>query len=309
MNPGGYPRLNERMKTLRACTLLMLTAIIWGFAMAAQQKISQVLGPFTCNAMRFLIAAATLFPFMVLQNKKNRTPVGKTDLLSGLTVGIVIFAAAFCQQAGVGETGAGKAGFITALYVVLVPLVGGLLFRHKTPLSTWLSLLIALPGLYLLCIPRGESFTLSRGDLWMLTGALFWALHILTTDLFVSRTTALKLCVIQFIVSAVLNFLCALIFEEISLPDIGKVILPLLYCGMASNGLGYLFQTLGQRHAKPAHAALILSLECVFCLVAGALLLQERMSLEGYIGSAMMLTAVLLSQLGMLKNAPPAERS
>ena len=303
------PPLNDRMKTLRACSLLMLTAIIWGFAMAAQQKISQYLGPFTCNALRFLIASMTLFPFMILQNKKTAAPVRKNDLAAGLTVGVVIFAAAFCQQAGVGETGAGKAGFITALYVVLVPLVGGVLFRHKTALSTWLSLLIALPGLYLLCIPKGESFTLTRGDAWMLTGALFWAMHILTTDLFVNRTTALKLCVIQFSVAAVLNFLCALIFEELILSDILKVILPLLYCGMASNGLGYLFQTLGQKHAKPAHAALILSLECVFCLVAGALLLQERMSLQGYIGSALMLIAVLLSQLGMLKNTPQPERS
>ena len=295
--------MNEQRKTLRACGALLLTAIIWGFAFVAQDKMAQHLGPFTCNALRFVVGTLTLLPFMLKESKKMHTPVEKSDVRAGLTVGVILFFAAFCQQAGVTDTGAGKAGFITALYVVLVPLAGALIFRQKTHLSTWLALLIALPGLYLLCIPRGESFTLARGDLWMLLGALLWAFHILSTDYFAGRTTALKLCVIQFAVSALLNAVCALLFETCTLADILSAALAVLYCGAVSNGVGYFLQTVGQKHAKPAHAALILCLESVFSAIGGALLLHERMSMQGYIGCAMMLTAVILSQLGMLKTA------
>lgn len=299
--------MTEQMKTLRACLLLLLTAVVWGFAMAAQQQASQYLEPFTCNALRFLVGALTLMPFMIRQNKKDNTPLQKSDIRAGLIVATALFTAALCQQAGVGETGAGKAGFITALYVVLVPLVGGLLFKQKTPLSTWLALLIALPGLYLLCIPKGESFTLAAGDILMLAGAFFWAFHILFTGRFANRTSALKLCVVQFSAAAVLNFIFALIFEEISLQNIWYALLPILYCGAASNGLGYFLQTVGQKDAKPAHAALILSLESVFSVIGGALFMQERMSMQGYIGCLLMLIAVILSQLGMLAKTPDAK--
>ena len=296
--------MTERMKTLRACALLMLTAIIWGFAMAAQQKAAQYLGPFTCNALRFLVGALTLLPFMLRQNQKNNTPLSKSDVRFGLIVAIFLFSAALCQQTGVSETGAGKAGFITALYVVLVPLIGALIFRQKTSLSTWLALLIALPGLYLLCIPKGESFTLASGDLWMLAGSVLWALHILFTGKYANRTTALKLCTVQFSAAAILNFLFAIVLEEISLQNIWYALLPILYCGAASNGLGYFLQTVGQKDAKPAHAALILSLESVFSVIGGALFMHERMSAQGYIGCLLMLIAVMLSQWGMLKDTP-----
>lgn len=295
--------MNEQRKTLRACGALLLTAIIWGFAFVAQDNIAKHLGPFTCNALRFVVGTLVLLPFMLKENKKINAPVKKSDLRAGVIVGGVLFFAAFCQQAGMQDTGAGKAGFITALYVVLVPLVGALVFKQKTRLSTWLALLIALPGLYLLCIPRGESFTLAKGDLWMLLGALMWAFHILTTDYFAVRTTALKLCVLQFAVSAALNAVCALLFEQFTLAAIGAAALSVLYCGAMSNGVGYFLQTVGQKHAKPAHAALILCLESVFSAIGGALLLHERMSLQGYIGCLMMLFAVILSQLGMLKSA------
>ena len=295
--------MTERNKTLRACGALLLTAIIWGAAFAAQQKMSEHLDPFTCNALRFLIATMSVYPFMRKENKQKNTPVNKMDMGAGVLVGVILFLAAFFQQAGVREAGAGKAGFVTALYVVLVPLVGAIMFRQKTHPSTWLALAIALPGLYLLCIPAGERFSLAASDLWLISGALMWAFHILFTDLYARRTTALKLCVIQFAVSCVMNLVCALIFEEISFQAIWPALFAILYCGVASNGIGYFLQTVGQMHAKPAHAALILSLESVFSVLSGALLLGERMSKQGYLGCGLMLLAVLLSQFGMLKQS------
>lgn len=295
--------MNDRQKTLRACGALLLTAIIWGVAFSAQQKMSEHLDPFTCNALRFIVATMAMLPFMCRENKRHKTPVNKTDAGAGALVGAILFLAAFCQQAGVKEAGAGKAGFVTALYVVLVPLLGALLFRQKTRLSTWLALVIALPGLYLLCIPLGERFVIETCDLWLIIGAVMWAFHILCTDRFAHRTTALKLCVIQFAVSGVLNLICAVIFEDISLHSVYLALLPILYCGIFSNGVGYYLQTVGQMHAKPAHAALILSLESVFSVLGGVVLLGERMSVQGYIGCALMLLAVLLSQLGMLKQS------
>ena len=295
--------MNDRQKTLRACGALLLTAIIWGVAFSAQQKMSEHLGPFTCNALRFIVATTAMLPFMHRENRQKKTPVNQADAGAGMLVGAILFLAAFCQQAGVKEAGAGKAGFVTALYVVLVPLLGALLFRQRTRLSTWLALVIALPGLYLLCIPLGERFVIETCDLWLIVGALMWAFHILCTDRFAHRTTALKLCVIQFAVASVLNLLCAVIFEEISLHRILPALLPILYCGIFSNGVGYYLQTVGQMHAKPAHAALILSLESVFSVLGGAVLLGERMSVQGYIGCALMLLAVLLSQFGMLKQS------
>ena len=293
----------ERQKTLRACGALLLTAIIWGAAFAAQQKMSEYLDPFTCNGLRFLIATMSVYPFMRKENKQKNTPVSKMDVGAGVLIGVILFLAAFCQQAGVREAGAGKAGFVTALYVVLVPLVGALLFRQKTRPSTWLALAIALPGLYLLCIPLGEKFSLAASDLWLIGGALMWAFHILYTDIYARRTTALKLCVIQFAVASALNLVCALLFEDISLHAVIPAMWAILYCGIMSNGVGYYLQTVGQMHAKPAHAALILSLESVFSVLSGALLLGERMSTQGYLGCGLMLLAVLLSQFGMLKQS------
>ncbi len=286
-------------KEIRSMLLLLLTAAIWGFAMAFQREGSRYLPPFSFNACRFLLGGAAMLPLMLRENKHRASPLKQSDLLPGVALGAILFLASLLQQAGVSGAGAGKAGFLTALYVVLVPVMG-LLAGKKTGLFTWLALGIALPALYLLCVPQGEKFTLAPWDGLLLLGAVFWALHILCTDQFVRRVSPLKLCLIQFFSGAALNFLCAALFEAFTPENLRHALIPVLYCGLLSTGLGYLLQTLGQAGCRPAPAALILSLESVFCVVAGAVMLAERMSGREYAGCALMLFAVILAQGGAL---------
>ncbi|MBR3740479.1 MAG: DMT family transporter [Clostridia bacterium] len=293
--------MNEKpMKNeLRSAGLLFLTAAIWGFAMAAQREGSRYLQPFTFNACRFTLGALILLPLMLRENRRDPVPFTGRQTVSGGLLGVILFIASLLQQSGVGEAGAGKAGFLTALYVVLVPVLGVFLGK-KTRITTWLALLLALPALYLLCVPRDEAFSLAPWDGLLLAGAFFWASHILATDHFVKSIPALRLCVIQFVFGAVMNWLCALAFETVTGENLLHALVPVVYCGVMSTGVGYLCQTLGQKGTRPAVAALILSLESVFCVIAGALLLGERMDGRGYAGCALMLAAVLLAQLGAL---------
>ena len=286
-------------KELRSILLLFITAAIWGFAMAFQREGSRYLTPFTFNACRFLMGGVALLPLMLRENRRQGSPLSRKDLLPGLILGCVLFLASLLQQMGVGQAGAGKAGFLTALYVVLVPLLA-LCAGRKTGLFTWLAPLIALPALYLLCVPRGESLSLAPSDGFLLLGAVFWALHILLTDHFVKKHAALKLCCIQFFFGTLLNAVCAALFESVAAENLLYALTPILYCGVMSTGVGYLLQTLGQKGCRPAAAALIMSLESVFCVIAGAVMLGESMDARGYLGCALMLAAVVLAQGGQL---------
>lgn len=295
-------------KRIRAAGMLFLTTVIWGFAMAAQQQGSQFFGPFAFNGCRFILGGLAMLPLMLTEHKKEirlsgqkRPLLKKREMLCGSATGAVLFIASLLQQAGVGDAGAGKSGFLTALYVVLVPVMGVFL-KKKTGLFTWLSLALALPALYLLCIKKGESFALAPHDSLVLLGAFFWAGHILVTDHFVATVSPLRLCTVQFLAGAILNILFALIFERnsLTLTNLSGALLPVCYCGVMSTGVGYLFQTMGQKDCPPAFAALILSLESVFCVIAGALLLHEKMDARGYIGCGLMLLSVLLAQSGDL---------
>ena len=286
-------------KELRSAGLLFLTAAIWGFAMAAQREGSRYLEPFTFNACRFTLGALALLPLTLRENRREKAPFTKRQAAAGAVLIVILFFASLIQQSGVGEAGAGKAGFLTALYVVLVPVLGAFLGK-KTRITTWLALLLAIPALYLLCVPRDETFSLAAPDALLLAGAFFWAAHILATDHFIRFVPALRLCAVQFVCGAVMNWLCAFLFEKVAWENILHALVPVMYCGVLSTGVGYLCQTLGQKGARPAVAALILSLESVFCVIAGAILLGERMDGRGYAGCTLMLAAVLLAQLGSL---------
>ncbi len=289
-------------KQLRSSLLLLLTAAIWGFAMAAQRAGSEHLSPITFNALRTTMAFVCLLPLYLYQEKKHPVPFGKRDMKAGCIVGTILFIAALLQQIGVSGaegTDAGKAGFITALYVVLVPVLG-VFAGKKTGLITWLSLLLAIPALYLLCMTEGSAFTLAPSDASLLVGAVFWALHILVTDHYVVTVPALRLCVIQFFVGMVLNWACAFMMEDMARQDVLGGLWAVAYCGILSTGVGYTLQTLGQKDCHPALAALILCLESVFCVIAGALMLGEEMTAWGYLGCVLMLGAVVLAQGGTL---------
>ena len=294
-------------KEWKAVGMLFLTAVIWGFAMAAQRHGSQYLSPFSFNACRFLIGGLALLPLTWREHRASisagqapRPLLTKKEWLAGAAAGMVLFIASFLQQMGVGDAGAGKAGFLTALYVVLVPVLGVFL-KKKTALSTWAALVLALPALYLLCIKKGESFALAPHDALVLLGSFFWAGHILITDHFVRDISPLKLCTAQFLIGALPNVVCAACFEQFSFDNLLHALWAVCYCGLLSTGLGYVLQSFGQRHCRPAYAALILSLESVFCVIAGALLLEEKMDSRGYLGCLLMLAAVLLAQAGDLR--------
>lgn len=300
-------------KQLRSSLLLLLTAAIWGFAMPAQRAGSEHLSPMTFNALRTVLGCIAMLPLLIHSEKKNPAPFRKKDVLAGIATGVVLFIAAYLQQAGVSVapqmaegveavengTDAGKAGFITALYVVLVPVLG-VFIRKKTGIFTWLALLLAIPALYLLCMEPGKAFSLAASDAMLLVGAVFWALHILVTDYFVQSVQPLRLCVIQFAVGAVLNGIFALLTEDMSQQNVLGGLWAVAYCGILSTGVGYTLQTIGQKECHPAVAALILCLESVFCVIGGALMLGETMGMEGYIGCVLMLAAVVLAQGGVL---------
>ena len=284
---------------LRCAFLLFLTAAIWGFAMAFQREASRYLQPFTFNAARYTVGIVSLLPLMAREIRiTGKTWTGK-DMLKGAIQGAALFLASFLQQSAVGDAGAGKAGFLTALYVVMVPVLG-VFIGKRTQMTTWLALALALPALYLLCVPAGEQFSLAPSDSILLFSSVVWAVQILCMDHFVQTVSPLKLCTMQFLTAALLNWLCAFLFEQPSWDHLQQALLPIAYCGVMSTGVGYLFQAIGQKGCRPAYAALIMSLESVFCVIAGAVMLGERMNSRGYIGCALMLAAVLLAQTGGL---------
>ncbi|MGM0396810.1 MAG: DMT family transporter, partial [Bacillota bacterium] len=211
----------------------------------------------------------------------------------GAIAGSILFTAAALQQVGLIYTTAGKAGFITSLYIVLVPILG-LFIKQKSNGYIWVGAVVAAIGLYFLSI--NEDLTIQFGDLLQIIGAFFWAAHILVIGSFASKINALKLSSAQFAVCSALSLIVALIFEEIKMANIISAAVPILYGGVMSVGIAYTLQVVAQRHAKPSHAAIALSMEAVFAALGGALLLNEVMSLRGYFGALLMLAGMLISQ-------------
>lgn len=282
---------------MKADFLLLLTAAIWGFAFVAQALGNTHMGPFTFNAIRFMLGAAALTPLWLWQRKqKESLPLipDKQHFLPILLTGLVLFAGASCQQIGLLGTTAGKGGFITGLYVVLVPLLA-LTWGGKTHPANWLGALLATAGLYLLSVKRG--LTISPYDLILLAGAFIWAGHVHLIDRFAERVGAIRLSILQFTICGLLSGSAALIFESVDLQGVAAGILPILYGGFLSVGAAYTLQTVAQRRAEPAHAAIILSLEGAFAALGGWIVLDEVLSKRDMVGCALMFAGMLASQL------------
>lgn len=284
---------------LKSNIFLFLAATIWGFAFVAQRVGAKYLGAFTFNGVRFAIGSLSLIPLIIyFKRNKKETDIKKRnnwyDLKAGAIAGCVLFLASSLQQIGIYETTAGKAAFITGLYIVLVPILGIFLKQH-TKMNTWIGAVLAVGGLYFLSV--NESFSISRGDFLEIVGAIFWAIHILLIDNFAKKVDAIKLSFIQFATCSILSISIALITENITIYGMTQAIIPLLYGGVCSVGIAYTLQAVGQKHAKPSHAAIILSLESVFACIGGILLLNEILSLRGFLGCALMLGGMLLSQI------------
>lgn len=299
---------------LKSDLLFLLSAIIWGFAFVAQRMGMDHVGPFTFNGIRFLLGAMVLVPFIYRsRNAQSRkldhgNPFhGNRLLLYGGLAGLAIFAGASFQQVGLVYTTAGKAGFITGLYVVIVPIMG-LLWGQRTTAGTWGGACMAAVGMYLLSV--NEDFSISFGDLLELLGAVLWACHIHLIGWLSPKTDSLQLAFVQFLVCAVASLLVAVAIETTSFAAITAAALPIIYGGALSVGVAYTLQVVAQRHAHPAHAAILLSLEAVFAALGGWLVLGELMSGRGMLGCVLMFTGMLVSQLyGLVVKSEPRPRS
>lgn len=281
--------------------LLLLTALIWGSAFVAQSVGMDYIGPFTFNCVRSVLGGIVLMPviwIMGRQKKNDHNDKSDTDyktlLTGGICCGIALAAASSLQQIGLVYTSAGKAGFITALYIVIVPVMG-LFLGKKTGVRTWIGVALAAVGLYFLCITDG--FTISTGDLIVLLCAVVFSIHILLIDHFSPKVDGVRLSCIQFFVSGILCAVPMLIVEQ---PQIGEILAawqPLLYAGALSSGAAYTLQIIAQKNTDPTVASLLLSLESVFSVIAGWIILGERLSGREMFGCVLVFAAVVLAQL------------
>lgn len=287
---------------LRQSLILFLTAVIWGVAFVAQSVGMDYVGPFTFSAVRNVIGGLVLLPCIGLLNKLNGKETHQEDkedkrtlLIGGGCCGILLCIACNLQQFGIMYTTTGKAGFITAMYIVIVPLLG--VFMHKKiGMRIWIGVGIAVVGMYLLC-GLGENAALQKGD-WLLIGcAVCFSFHILTIDYFSPKVDGVKLSCIQFFTCAILSAICMLIWEEPSISAILTAWMPILYAGVLSCGVAYTLQIIGQKGMDPTVASLILSLESVVSLIAGWLILGQRLSNRELLGCALAFAAIILVQI------------
>ena len=288
-----------KKEQIKGSLLLFLAAIIWGVAFVAQSVGMDYVGPFTFNCVRTLIGGIVLIPCIVFLNrgkvkKKTNFTEKKRLLLGGICCGIALATGSTLQQFGIMYTTVGKAGFITAFYIIIVPILG-LFLGKKCGLSVWISVVIALAGLYFLCIMDG--FSIGKGDIYVFLGAIAFSIHILVIDHFTQFNEGVKMSCIQFFVCGILCFVPMMLFEH---PEISVILLawkPILYAGVMSCGVAYTLQIVGQKNMNPTVASLILSLESVTSVIAGFLVLHQNLSHRELIGCGLMFIAIVLAQL------------
>ena len=287
------------MKQTKYTLILLGCSVIWGSAFVAQSAAMDLgMQPYAFTAVRMLVGALCLMPFIYLRRRiaLPATKTGKVRLVkSGMLIGVTVAVASCFQQAGLQYTTAGKGAFLTALYILLVPIVGAAFFHRKTGLWTWLCLIIGAVGLWFLSIT--EAFTLEKGDALMVVCALVFTLQILLVDKFAPDFDPLTLCCLEFLTAGLLSFLPMAIFEGFGFQNIRPAIWCILYCGIFSCGIAYWLQIVGQRHLPPALASLIMSFESVFGAIFGALILHERMTARELLGCALIFAALVLSQV------------
>jgi drug/metabolite transporter (DMT)-like permease len=334
---------NTRTRNVALSTsILTFTAFVWGMGFVAQRAGMESVGPFFFSGARMLLGALTLFFIIALTQVVRRAtsrrqlsaaagnaaaaeagaPLSATDektpqtqpggmpkvslvrlIRAGALCGGVLFFAGNFQQVGLVTTTASKSGFLTALYIVLVPILG-IFLKHKTHWNTWVSVLIAAGGLYFLCVTN--DMQIAAGDLIVLVGSLGWATHVYAIDHFVkafNQADVLKLCALQFLFAGVAAFICAPFLdgffspEPLTLTAVSDVLVSILYAGIASTGIGFTLQAVGQKYANPSEAAIIMSLEAVFSVIGGMIILGEKMSGREILGCVLMFAAVILAQL------------
>lgn len=291
---------------LRNSLLLLLTAAIWGVAFVAQSVGMEHVGPFTFNMVRSLIGGIVLIPCIFVLDKispsessntapPNHSAQKKTLITGGVCCGIFLALASNFQQMGIQYTSVGRAGFITACYIVIVPILGLLFFKKKCPPTIWAAVVLALAGLYLLCITDG--FGIGKGDLLVLVCAVLFSFHILVIDHFSPLVNGVKMSCIQFFVCGILSGIAAFLLETPNFSDILAAWGPILYAGVLSCGVAYTLQIVGQKNMNPTVASLILSMESCISVLAGWAILGQKLTVRELCGCVLMLAAIILAQL------------
>lgn len=288
-------------KKIISSAILLLTAIIWGFAFVAQVIGMESVGTFTFNGIRYIIGVVVLLPLCLIVGRKLKDKrIFRDTFIFGSVAGLIMFAATTLQQYGIELDSGGnsmKAGFITGLYTVAVPICEFIVFKKKTGAMTWIGAVIATGGLYLLCV--GDGFGFSVSDILLFISVPLWTAHIMLVDKIGERINPYIFSATQYFVCGAIALICALIFDRGSLnaDAVGSALLPILYGGVMSVGVAYTLQIVGQRHADPTVAAIILSCESMFCALGNLLILSVDMSAKQYIGCALMFLGIIVSQL------------
>ena len=286
--------------------LLILTAFIWGTAFVGQRQGMEHMGPITFNACRMALAALTIGTVSFVLRKRDlqkqqamseedRKEYKKSTLIGGICCGFFLTMAALFQQMGMVYTTAGKGGFITAMYILLVPVINWILFKKKSRPLVWIAVLLGIVGIYLLCVTEG--FILEKGDILVMVCPFFFAGHILCCGYFVQRANPVEMSAIQFFTVTVLSAIMAFIFENPTWQQVAASVVPIVWLGVLSSGTGYTLQIIAQQWTDPTVASLLMSLEAVFAVMGGAVLLGERMSTRELIGAAIMFAAIILAQI------------
>ncbi|MHC4270769.1 MAG: DMT family transporter [Planctomycetota bacterium] len=292
--------MDSKAKVLKYDLIFLAAAAIWGFTFVAQRVGMEHVGPFTFIAVRFLVGSVFLLPFVHIFGSRDKSKnvegrAGKKSfLLWCAAAGAFLFLGASFQQYGLVYTTAGKAGFITGLYVIIVPMLG-LLWGHKTGAGTWIGAVLAIAGLYLLSI-KGR-LEVDKGDMLVFVSAFLWAGHVLIIARLSKRFDPIKVALLQYIVCCVLGFVMAIATEGIVFENILNALVPILYAGIMSTGIAFTLQVIGQRHAHPTHASILMSMEAVFAVVGGWLILGEMMSGRNFAGCVLMFGGMIISQI------------
>lgn len=286
--------------------LLFGVAIIWGFAFVAQVDGVKYIGPLTMNGTRFALGVLSLIPVVLIFERGRVTKTErKRTLLGSLLAGTVLFSATTLQQIGIEKTGsAGVAGFITGLYMILIPIACFVFFKQKTGISMWIGAICGVAGLFMLCYKSGEGFVFGVGELLLFIGALLWTAHVIIIDRLAKDVRPLHFSLGQFAVCAVLGIITMFIFETPTVDGILAAKVPIFYCGVLSVGVAYTLQVVTQKRAEPTFAAIVLSTESVFSAIGGAIFGTDSISALGYVGCAIMFVGIVISQLDLkaLKN-------
>ena len=276
--------------------LLMVTAFIWGSAFVAQSEGTAYIGPWTFNCLRCVLGSLALLLMLPVLNKVNRSDkkIDKETIKGGAIAGFILTLGMYFQQYGIAYTTVGKAGFLSSLYIVLVPLLA-VFIKKKTNISIWLAVLLSLVGLYFLSFKEREGFVV--GDIYILICAIIFAFHILCIDYYTVKANPIYLALIQFTFVAIFSFLPMIIIEKPLIENIRSALVPIMYAGILSTGVAYTLQVVTQKELEPSLASIIMSLEAVFAALSGWIFLNQIMNGREIVGACLVFIGVLVAQI------------